>query len=478
MTVAHARALLPRPPTLGTFNPRRDRQALEALANWALRFSPRVAPDPPDGLLLDITGCQRLFRGERRLLRLLLSRVRRLGLGARAAIAPTIGGAWALARFGPRDQHIISPGKLSAALASLPLAALRLDAATLAALEEVGLTHVRHLLVLPRASLPARFGTQLAQRLDQALGSATETIEPIRPIAPVTAARGFAGPTRQLEALEITVQELLAAVQQQLQTREAGARCLELCLVRSDCPPAYLKLNLTVPSRDAGHLWRLLRPRLETVHLGFGVERLVLTAARLSRLPHHQMGMNVGTGATSGGARPGMGATGRPSWGDRRSDDLKPAPTAPFDPRASHLLDELTNRLGTPRVLRFQPVATHIPECAFAPQSLPVKAGPVSPIIAPRPPRPSFLLPHPESIRVATTQPDGPVTSLRWRRQEYRILACIGPERLAPAWWRSSPADPGSGCRDYFRLLDASGCWLWVYRETDSGIWFLHGQWA
>src|SRR5688500_11553930 len=56
MSLAHARALLP----LGAvetqpFTPERDDAALRALAHWALKFSPVVAPDPPDGLLIDIT---------------------------------------------------------------------------------------------------------------------------------------------------------------------------------------------------------------------------------------------------------------------------------------------------------------------------------------------------------------------------------------------------------------------------------------
>ena len=45
-----------------------DRSAYEAalarLAAWCERYTPMVAPDPPDGLWLDITGCTATFASE------------------------------------------------------------------------------------------------------------------------------------------------------------------------------------------------------------------------------------------------------------------------------------------------------------------------------------------------------------------------------------------------------------------------------
>ena len=44
--------------------PRPTRTLLEAIADWCLRYTPLVACDAPDGLLLDITGCAHLYGGE------------------------------------------------------------------------------------------------------------------------------------------------------------------------------------------------------------------------------------------------------------------------------------------------------------------------------------------------------------------------------------------------------------------------------
>src|SRR6185437_9242371 len=47
-----------------------DAALLEAIADWCDRFTPFVACDAPDGLLLDITGAAHLFGGEAAMLTL------------------------------------------------------------------------------------------------------------------------------------------------------------------------------------------------------------------------------------------------------------------------------------------------------------------------------------------------------------------------------------------------------------------------
>ena len=76
-----------------------DTSLLDAVADWCQRYTPLVAVDPPDGILFDIGGCAHLFGGEEKLREDLLGRVTGFGFAARAAIAATIGAAWAAARF-------------------------------------------------------------------------------------------------------------------------------------------------------------------------------------------------------------------------------------------------------------------------------------------------------------------------------------------------------------------------------------------
>lgn len=92
------------------YSPAADAAALESLAEWAMAFSPLVAADPPGGLLLDIAGVEHLFGGEAALLAKLGAGLRELGLSPRIAVAPTLGAAWALARFAKASGLTVQDG--------------------------------------------------------------------------------------------------------------------------------------------------------------------------------------------------------------------------------------------------------------------------------------------------------------------------------------------------------------------------------
>ncbi len=519
MTMAYARALL----SMGGAiirpqEPQREQAALRALAGWALKFSPIVAVDPPDGLLVDVAGCEHLFGGLERLVHRFADEVVDLGLGARVAAGPTFACARAVARFGSADRAIVCEG--TETLARLPVAALGVDRAVVDALGEVGIERIGHLLKLPRSALATRFGPGLLRRLDQAAGLAPETIDPIRPLSPPLAERVFAGPATQLEAIQLTVGGLLAELAELLERRGCGARELELQLDRIDAPPVRVVIALSRPSRDVGHLRSLLVPRVESINLGCGVVRVAVRATHLGPLAHEQM---LGWGRWEGDGVGGAVGVGR-LWGE--------------------LLDALSNRLGPDRVVRAEPVETHLPEGTFRFRSVLETGGPPEHKGPQSPPsdRPSLLLERPEPLTVIAMTPEGPPAWLRWRDLQQRVVASAGPERIAAEWWRGKalcrtsnpePRSPkpetyaraygefilgrqlqpgdlrrsrgeqsrvqGSGVRvrrfpeprtpnpepairaftrDYFKVQDERGRWLWVYRVLESGDWFIHGLWA
>jgi len=510
MTVAHARALLPvEQAVVELHQPQRELAALGALARWALRFSPIVAVDPPDGLLIDIAGCRRLFGSERRHVQLIAGATERLGFCARVAAAPTFACARAVARFGSGRRGGESGGGVAEggqrrALAALPVEALGVEAASVDALREVGIDRIGHLFNLPRSSLAARFGRELLRRLDQAVGRAPETIDPVRPVAPPVVERVFAGPATQLEAVVLAVRGLLEELSNVLEHRECGARRLELRLDRPDAGPLSVTITLSRPSRDARHLWSLLGPKIESVNLGWGVERLRLAASGLGRLAHED-----GTWA----------------WSELGTDKKR------LDRAFGELLDTLSNRLGPGRVVRVDPVESHLPERTFRLRPVTEAQGKKEKEPGSHPgDRPSLLLEAPEPITVIAMMPDGPPSWFRWRDTERRITASAGPERIAAEWWTRSarvaqhpargrktfgesyarayerfirvrdddpPApsgpirerprthpreadddEPAGETRDYFKVQDEQGRWLWIYRVLEQGCWFVHGLWA
>lgn len=447
MTVADARGVFPPESVLvAPDDPARTASALAALGRWAHRFSPRVALDPPDGLLIDITGCDRTLGGEDTIRRTARDGLARFGVCASCVIAPTFAAAAALARHG--DAGIIRDADLRQAVANLPIAALRLDPKHAAGLAEVGLDRVGQVMDLPRSVLPARFGGDLLLQLDRLLGRAMETIDTIRPDEPVRVSIVFDGPTHRWESIEAVVRSLITDLCDRLARHDTGVTRAVLTLTRSDLPPAALAFTLSMPSHDPKHLWSLIRPRLERTHLGFGVEALDLLAERTARIGHTQA--HAWSSAEAGVA-------------EREA--------------LARLVDGLTNRLGRERVLRAGLVHSHRPERAVAlvpahdPTPEDVSTGPERGAF-----RPTTLLAEPEPVTVIALTPDGPVHRLTRGEQSLEVLTCLGPERIGPEWWRV--ARRHARTRDYFSLQTADGRWVWVFRELESGSWYLHGVWG
>src|SRR6266480_6692344 len=206
-----------------------DTRLLDAIADGCQRYTPLVAIDPPDGILLDISGCAHLFGGEGNLCDDLLARMTRWGFSACTAIAGTIGAASALARFGERElpsMHLNARECLS----PLPLAAIRLQQETVAALARVGLKRIGDILDLPRAPLAARFGADLLRQLDRALGREDEPLTPRLPIPHYLAEKSFHEPITREEDVLASVERLAARLKRARAARGDGARRLELAL--------------------------------------------------------------------------------------------------------------------------------------------------------------------------------------------------------------------------------------------------------
>lgn len=467
LDLAQARAVLPHGATLHTQPHRPDREAesLHRLACWALRISPTVAPDPPDGLLLDLTGTSRLYGREQRTARSAARAINRLGLRVRAATASTFACAVAVARFGHERIAVVPVGDERAALTALPVAALTQDPFTLAAFGELGIERVGQVLNLPRRQLAARFGMALLNQIDRSLGHATETISPVHPPPPIRSELLFDGPTDRIESVEAAAQDVLADLVRQLAAQQRGVRRLEFTLQRPQGEPERLTIELSRASANAGHLWRLLRTRLDRVDMGSQVEGLVAHAERTARLIDRQA------------AHAHLGAD---------------EPAATRYEAAGELTDTLVNRLGPESVLRATLHPSHLPERSFKACSV---MQPAPPLVNLRcaGERPTILLHPPEPAEVIALTPDGPVLEIGWRGGEgsgggvgctrQRVTACTGPERIGAEWWRwrGDPAAPGlppPPDRDYFAVQLESGLWLWVCRQVDTPRWFVHGVWG
>lgn len=433
---AIAPAVQPRPE-----EPDAERARLQALGLWALRFTPLVALDPPQGLLLDITGVEALFGGEAALLERVLSSLRRHGHAALGAIAGTGPLAAALAQAAPGT--IAPSGQERAALAPLLLFALRIPVPVLAALRRLGLERLGDLLAQPRAPLAHRFGAELILALDRALGEATAPFPSLRPPPDFHVTREFLEPLIARGGIDAVLSRLLPLLCQQLEDAGRGLRRLVLRAHRGDGTMQEIVLGLGRSSRDAAHLAKLLERRLDTLEPRFGFERLDLLAEITEPLAALQSGM------------PGA------------------ATQAVEEAALAQLIDRLGQRLP---VWRLAPRASHWPE-RQAMRVEPFAAIETPPGWAARP-RPLRLLRKPEPIEVMALLPDAPPRRLRWRGHWIEVSAAEGPERFEPEWWWDRPDRP---LRDYYRVECADGTRLWICRAglaDEAPRWFLHGAFA
>ena len=464
--VTDAQALRP-DLVLAEAEPEADARALEALADWCVRYSPAVAPDPPDGLFLDIGGVAHLWGGEAEMAADLAARLARDGLTARIAAADTAGAAWALARSpaaaaGPQVLAPWDPDRREASppppeLAGLPLTALRLEPAAAAQLSRLGLRRIGQLAALPRGPLARRFGGRVLLRLDQTLGRAPEALAFRRPPTPWFARLDLAEPVSAPDDLARLCRDVALRLCARLETAGRGARRLRLDFHRVDGAPVGLELGLSRPARDPDRIARLFLPRLETLDPGFGIEAVSLQAAEVEVLSPGQADLASLLEPVEG-----------------------PEALAP-------LIDRLNARLGPGRVWRSRPRASHVPErsvrrtAALEAEAGPARDGPAVSWPAWRP-RPLRLLPRPEALEaVIALTPDEPPRQFRWRRRVHRIRLAEGPERIGAEWWRSGiEAVRTDQVRDYYRVEDQDGARFWVFRsglhDHDRPVrWWLHG---
>jgi Nucleotidyltransferase/DNA polymerase involved in DNA repair len=434
-----------------------DRQLLDALANWCDRYTPLVALDGKDGLMLDITGCAHLFGGEERMLDDVLTRLSHMGFEVRGAISSTPGLSSALARFS--GMRIARPEEAEAALAPLPVACLRLDPETVALLARMGLKRVGDLMALPRAPLSRRFGGSVLLRLDQALGRAPEPISPRRPLALLSVERSLVEPIRDRDMVLDLVKRLAAGLKVGLEARGEGGRLFELLLFRVDGQVFRVEVGTATPLREPKRIAALYTERLQVIDddldAGFGFELVRLNL--LVSETYHETAPQLSTEAVP-------------------VEDPLPA-----------FIDLVSARLGSGSLRVPVSLASHWPDRASTAMPLTEDFRDEQPRPSPpaRSERPLRLLPHAERVMVTAEIPHGPPASFQWRRVRHRVVRAEGPERLEPEWWIDGNLNEKEAqARDYFRVEDTEGRRYWIYREglyergaTDPS-WFVQGIFA
>lgn len=414
---------------------------LDLIAAWCTRYTPSVTLNAPDGLTLDISGCAHLFGGEREMLKNLVTALRGFGYDARAAIADTIGAAWAFSRYGLKNP-ILLPGEQRSRLANLPPSALRLEQHIADNLRKVGIRKVGDLYKIPRPNISRRFGKELILRLDQALGERQEKTAPKEYVAPyqekLVSFEGIASPENIAAAVKIILKKICS----RLIEENKGIRLARLDCLRIDGVTETVNIGTSRPSNDPVHLFRLFEEKLGLIEPAFGIELFTLDVGQVEDIQLHQQEIPNDAVAFNSEAVPGF-------------------------------VDRISNRFSQDAAYRLIRQESYWPE-RFAKRSISLNEKSHNDWDQCHL-RPIRLLSPPAKIEVTAPVPDYPPLFFKYKGNLLRVVKADGPERIEREWWIKK-----GDIRDYYVLEVETGERYWIFRSghfnpSKQTDWFLHG---
>ncbi len=427
----------------------KEEQSLLQVANWALQFTPSVVLQN-NGLVLEIEPSLRLFGGLEHLLAQITEGIQDLGFSAHWACALTPHGAWLLAKHLP-STIADKPACLNRHLAGLPLTSLDSARTHIDTLTAMGARNLKDLVQLPRAGINRRFGKELLNELDRALGKAPDPRDYVEAPLRFQSQLELMAQVENAEALLFAARRMLMELIGWLNARLCAVRTFTLTALHDDrgprlTPPTILTIALSEPSRELNRLTDVLREKLQVLPLPAPAHTLRLDCQEVHLLP------------AANGYLFMMPQSAQQTLG--------------------RLVEKLQARLGTEQVQKIHLQPDHRPEAAFvlkeygaqdqanaleAIEALPWTHGL---------PRPLWLLPTPQAIEERNQRPfcSGPLS-----QGPLQILA--GPERIEGGWWDSHFVQ-----RDYFIAEDTQANLYWIFRERgnhkqnhDPG-WFIQGR--
>jgi len=475
-------------------NPPAEAHFLTALRRWAAKFSPWIAEEPPDGLIIDLTGCAHLFGGEEPLMAQVEEDCADIRLTVQMGIADTKGAAWAIARYSGQtvasarsgdaiDQEayatraraakrrnwekggaapkVVTPGKASGRIAPpgqtrqvigpLPIAGLRVSEDIQAQLARVGLRRIEDLIGQPRAGLARRYGRDLVLRLDQAVGAVDEPVSPGSPPPHFACRMSFPEPIGLEKDISAALDRMLPQLEKRLRDKVHGARRMRLEAYRTDQTMQWVEIGLARPSASPDRIKPLLLLKIGELDAGFGIDILRVQATVTEPL---QLRQHKGHIDAARAVKERMQA-------DTRLDDL---------------IGRIGARVGLDRITRLHPADSHIPE----------KSAKVLTVAWSEPAehwsddtRERPLVMWPTEPVAAPDAPSLPRT-FKWRGRMHVTAFAQGPERIAPEWWLDDP-NWRTGTRDYWRVTTERGDQIWLYYAhggTMSSGWFAQGAFA
>jgi protein ImuB len=366
----------------------------------------------------------------------------------------------------------------------LPLPALRLDADTVAWLNKLGINCIGDVLNQPRATLPSRFGPQLLERLDQALGSAPELMPLLWPAPEFHATVAFEYLLKDLQWLQPVIEKLVAQVSAEMQQHCRGAREIECWLYQEMGEPLCAAVSLHKASASAQHLLQLLNTQLEGMQSRIQNSKCKMQNDERPAPVAQRKSQNENLHPEDGICAVALRVMATEPLDDEQLALFHQAVKTPES--LALTLDRLSTRLGREAVVRARLVDDPQPEDAVAwvgvgegeaeggrqtAESRRRKAeGRGQTTENGDAERPLLMLAQPEPIAVMWPRHSLWPLRFEWRGKPQLVREASGPERIETGWWKAAYTR-----RDYYVVETKAGGRYWIFKRLDDEQWFVQG---
>jgi len=418
---------------------------LPLLLECARGFSPHIEENPPDSVIFDARGLEKLHGPAHSLAREIECRI---GIPASIAIASNPDSALHAAR-GFRGITVIPAGQEAAALAALPLNLLHGSPQTAELLHLWGIHTFGDFGKLPPLGVAARLGEEGLHLQRLARGEGYRQLRPLLDPLEFEEEMELDDPVEELEPLSFVLARLLNEVCARLDAHSLATNEIRLHLTLENAPVHNTILRLPVPMHDPRAFLKMLQLELNSNPPPAPVLKVRLRAEPIKPRPT-QKGFFV------------------PPAPEPEKLEVTVA-------RVKHLVG--AGRVGTPELSN-----SHRPDAWTLKASLLAGgAGDSACLSEPRsdvrpdvrlslrryrPPRHvQVLIVNHQPIRLASPSIGG------------RIVMAKGPWRTSGEWWKSGDSGTEAAWnRDEWDVALESGALYRVFEELGSRRWFIEGS--
>jgi protein ImuB len=429
-----------------------QKTSLTTIGEWLMEFTPFVGIDK--GLILDISGMKRLHKSLHALGVKIETFLVQKGLSAKIGIAPTVVAAQSLASGSNKSIVVIECREsIPEQVGFLPISALLFTNDLNLQFNLFGIKTIADLIKIPREALLNRFPISVINKIEELLGERPTPLKYLSLTKLFYEELYFEDELYSVNQLSKVITKLTLKIKGNLRKSGLAARHFIAFLKGRDMKCTFLPFTLQANHPDSNKVSNIITTLIERVRPDFSVTSINVRAYDTYTFRPFQLALT------------------------RNNKSVSP------EERLT-LIDLLIARLGSGRVQRLTLQDSHIPEILSSYTSVLSEVQRNKKVKINHLQKPNFLLHSPVKVSKCSKGISG--FKFQWRGGEYEIQRkdLNYPENVSIPWWNllnkthTSLLHIATNTRSYFCAKPCTitkGGHLWIYRESLSKEWFVHG---